>query len=227
MPLHALRISRRIEIVLIKRYLQLKRGDLVCDIGSGDGYWTKRLAAEAKIVGIDIDTPSLQGAQQNGKTANTQYLQASATDMPFADATFDKLFGVCSVEHILENEKAFSEFARCTKPGGVVVLTLDSLSDPRTTDEQRKEHHERYYTPHLYDLPYAKECLEKAGLKLTDHTFIISSPISSRLYSVFDRVRRLQYVLFPVAYPLIRISDAIWGSRTHGWKLAVRAVKPA
>lgn len=225
MPLHALRISRRIEVQIIRRYLDVRPGDQLCDIGSGDGYWLERIAAGARVTGIDIDWPSVTLAQRTHKRASTAFTQASATAMPFPDATFDKVYGVCSVEHIPDNTAAFREFSRCLKPGGVLALTLDSLSFPTITDEHRRNHHEKYFTPHLYRRDDVLACLEDAGLRLTNNEFIISSKGSHALYLQFDRRPRLQYVLFPIAYPFIRASDRLFGSPDHGWKLAIRAVK--
>jgi ubiquinone/menaquinone biosynthesis C-methylase UbiE len=225
MPLHALRISRRIEVNLIKQYLDVQSGDRLCDMGCGDGYWTQKVANGATVYGLDIDKAALTKAVHERRRKNIVYVYGSATVMPFGNGFFNKIYGICSMEHIPDNHAAFSEFCRCLKPGGTLVLTMDSLTHPSVTDEHRRLHHEKYFTPHLYSLDYARECLAKAGLKIVEHTFIISSPLSHALYRVFDRIPRLQYVTFPVSYPLIVLSDKLFGSSAYGWKLAIRAVK--
>jgi SAM-dependent methyltransferase len=185
----------------------------------------ERIAAGERVTGVDIDWSSVRLAQSKHKHANTAFTQASATAMPFPDASFDKMYGVCSVEHIPDNAAAFGEFSRCLKSGGVLALTLDSLSFPTITEEHRRDHHAKYFTPHLYTLEKVSTCLEVAGFRLTDHDFIVSSRGAHALYLQFDRRPRLQYILFPVAYPFIRVSDQLFGSREHGWKLAIRALK--
>lgn len=225
MPLHALRISRRIEVLILQRYLDVQPEDRLCDIGSGDGYWLEKIAKGARVTGIDIDWPSVTMAQAGHKRSNTAYTQSSATAMPFADGAFNKIYGVCSVEHIPDNTAAFREFGRCLEPGGVLALTLDSLSFPTITEEHRRNHHEKYFTPHLYNREIVQECLDDAGFQLTDDEFIISSKGSNALYLHIDRHPRLQYLFFPIAYPYVRISDRLFGSKDCGWKMAVRAVK--
>ena len=225
MPLHALRISRRIEVKLVRQMLKFSSSDAVCDVGCGDGYWTQKISRGKLTVGIDIDAASLAKARDGKYARGVAYTKTSVTAMPFSSNRFDKIFGICSIEHVPDNEAAFAEMGRCLKPGGELVLTLDSLTFPGTTEAQRKEHDRKYFTPHLYDVAYAKECLGKAGLELTEHRYIICSALSHGIYRIIDRQPRIQYLLFPILYPLILWSDGRERSPKGGWKLAIKAVK--
>ena len=224
-PLHALRISRRMEVDLIKKYLQIQPDDRVCDIGCGDGYWTSRIVGNTLTVAIDIDPRSIELARTLRPALNVHYTLMSAEAMAVRDEAFTKIFGVCSLEHIPNNHDAFREFARCLAPGGVLALTCDSLSYPRTTEEQRANHHAKYFTPHLYTLDSIKDYLKAVGMEITDSKYIIATSVSHALYRLFDRVPRLQYATFPVSYPLITLADRFFSTNRYGWKLAIRAVK--
>ena len=223
--LHPFRVSRRLEVNLIRRYLDVQNDDRLCDIGSGDGYWTRRITGSAHSTGLDIDWPSIIEAQENLVENHTEFVMGSAEAMPFENAFFDKVFGICSVEHIPDRESAFAEFRRCLKVGGVLALTLDSLSYPTTTDAQRERHHERFFTPHLYDLETVTRCLEENGMELTDHKFIVSTAVGNFIYRIIEWRYRLQYPFFFLFYPLILLTDTFFSSNRHGWKLAIRAVR--
>lgn len=222
---HRLRVSRRIEVKLIKRYLDAQAGDTICDIGSGDGFWTPRISGSARTTGIDIDWTASRDARHRSGEANARVVLGTAEAMPFPDHHFDKIYGLCSVEHIADIDSAFTEFHRCLKPGGVLALTVDSLTHPATTDEQRKRHHEKYFTPHLFDLDTMQRRLESRGFSLTDHRFIVATALGDLLYRAIERNYRIQYPLFPILYPLLALSDTFFSRNRYGWKLAVRAVK--
>ncbi|MDZ4859815.1 MAG: class I SAM-dependent methyltransferase [Candidatus Hydrogenedentes bacterium] len=225
MPIHPLLVSRRIEVQIIKRMLKFTPDDVVCDIGCGDGYWTSRITRSARTVGVDIDSAALRRAVAIHSRPRLTYVKASVTDMPFPTDYFTRIFGICSIEHVPDNTAAFSEMGRCLRPGGLLALTLDSLTFPGTTQARREEHHRKYFTPHLYDVPYAAECLQSAGLTLVEHQFIICSPSAHRAYNLVSRQPKLQYLGFPILYPLIRWSDARESEPKGGWKLAIKAIK--
>jgi SAM-dependent methyltransferase len=51
-----------------------------------------------------------------------RFVQASATDLPFADSTFDGAWTIWTIEHVPGPDKAFAEIRRILKSGGVVFL---------------------------------------------------------------------------------------------------------
>jgi SAM-dependent methyltransferase len=78
-------------------------------------------------VGVDIAQPALDVAKQAMLEAGVAVLPAlvlaDAKKLPFADASFDRIFflGVLDHMHDWELEAAFSEFKRVLKPGGFVL----------------------------------------------------------------------------------------------------------
>lgn len=52
----------------------------------------------------------------------------SALALPFADAAFDSVFCSQVLEHVPDPEQALREFARCLKPGGVLLLSTPHLA---------------------------------------------------------------------------------------------------
>lgn len=225
LPLDAYKTTRRIEIHILKKYLDVQPSDIMCDIGSGTGYWTEHIGGPAFTVGLDIMWRDTAIAAREHSGPHVQYVLGNAERLPFADQAFTKIFGVCSFEHIPDNRAAFSEFNRCIKPGGVLALTLDSLNYHKISDERRREHAERYYVAHLYNVNNVTALLHDHDFVVTDTRYLLASPISHHVNLLVDRYRRLHYPFFPVTYPLTLASDRLFGRKDEGWKLAVRAVK--
>jgi SAM-dependent methyltransferase len=60
----------------------------------------------------------LRGARERG----LQVVQASATQLPFADGSFDTVCSFKVLAHVPDIRAALAEIARVTRPGGAMVL---------------------------------------------------------------------------------------------------------
>lgn len=106
----------------------LTAGDIVLDLGCGEGRHVISAYTEADViaVGVDLSFDDLRTTQQKfepfaepdnaGKAFGL--LQSDALRLPFADDSFDKV--VCSevLEHIPDWRGALAEIERVLKPGG-------------------------------------------------------------------------------------------------------------
>src|SRR5262245_56918152 len=91
----------------------------VLEIGCDTGLILGRLARDARDAwGIDLSPGMLQVAQRRG----LQAVLASATQLPFADASFDVVCSFKVLAHVPDIAVALSEAARVTRPGGTLVL---------------------------------------------------------------------------------------------------------
>ncbi len=84
----------------------------VLEVGSGRGYLQDLVP---DYTGLDV-SPSV--AQHYHKP----FVVGSATEMPFADSSYDAIWTVWVMEHIPEPERALREMRRVLKPGGVLFL---------------------------------------------------------------------------------------------------------
>jgi SAM-dependent methyltransferase len=97
------------------------------EIGAGTGYFTLNML-RAGLIGeatcSDISVGMLVTLKDNatrlGLKVRTQ--PADAEQLPFADASFDLVFGHAVLHHIPDLERAFGEFARVLAPGGTIVF---------------------------------------------------------------------------------------------------------
>ena len=56
--------------------------------------------------------------------ATAQAIRGSAYELPFADASFDKIIAAEVLEHLPEDGRAMRELARVLKPGGAIAVTV-------------------------------------------------------------------------------------------------------
>jgi ubiquinone/menaquinone biosynthesis C-methylase UbiE len=111
---HALIDALEIELAL--RYATGKR---VLEAGCGTGLILRALAPHAeRAVGIDLSAGMLSHARRRG----LRVAQASVTELPFADASFDVVCSFKVLAHVQPIAQAVAELSRVTRPGGHLLL---------------------------------------------------------------------------------------------------------
>jgi ubiquinone/menaquinone biosynthesis C-methylase UbiE len=96
-------------------------GKDVLEVGCGTGLVLERIASFAKSArGIDLSPGMLEKARARGLDVS----EASATALPFPDESFDVTCSFKVLAHVPDIEKALSEMARVTRPGGMVLAEL-------------------------------------------------------------------------------------------------------
>lgn len=84
----------------------------VLEVGAGSGL----------LQDIVEDYTALEIAGAARRFFHKPFVEASATNMPFADNTFDALWSFRVLEHIPNPERALLEMRRVVKPGGYILL---------------------------------------------------------------------------------------------------------
>jgi ubiquinone/menaquinone biosynthesis C-methylase UbiE len=97
------------------------------EIGAGTGYFTLNMLRAGLIEQAtcsDISPGMLATLKANAKHLGLQVKTkpADAERLPFADASFDLVFGHAVLHHIPDLERAFGEFARVLAPGGTIMF---------------------------------------------------------------------------------------------------------
>jgi SAM-dependent methyltransferase len=110
-------------------------GDRVLDLGCGGGrhaFEVYRRGADVTAVDMNQDeldqveglfgAMKVAGEAPAGAAAET--VNGDATNLPFDDASFDRIIAAEVMEHIPDDAKALGELARVLKPGGLVAVTV-------------------------------------------------------------------------------------------------------
>ena len=151
------------DLIIVKRYLRwfkrlesliyITSSDLILDLGCGAGYLLIPLCGhKANINALDISAPNLRTAKTfiklRGEIPKPNFIQGEATNLPFSDEVFTKVFAFAILEHLEEPGKALSEIYRVLKGGG----TLAILQSYRL-DEYQKLWHRLLWRLHLVNKP--------------------------------------------------------------------------
>jgi ubiquinone/menaquinone biosynthesis C-methylase UbiE len=97
------------------------------EIGAGTGYFSLNLVQAGVIreaTATDISPGMLDALQANAKRLGIEVRteKAEAERLPFDDSSFDLVFGHAVLHHIPDLERAFGEFQRVLRPGGVLAF---------------------------------------------------------------------------------------------------------
>ena len=78
--------------------------------------------------------------------------KGSCTALPLEDGSVDVLTALDVIEHVEHDRQALCEFARVTRPGGIVVITVPALMSLWSDWDVALHHFRRYTRPTLLDL---------------------------------------------------------------------------
>ncbi|MCO6450715.1 MAG: class I SAM-dependent methyltransferase [Caldilineales bacterium] len=137
--------TRAIFALLDKYVGEGKQGRKVLDVGAGAGNMMHHLGQYGDVVGLEYNPKPIPIAHERGFDVR----QGSATDMPFADASFDLVALLDTVEHIADENAVFGETFRVTKPGGSMVVTVPALMWLWSNNDVINLHERRYTAPEM------------------------------------------------------------------------------
>lgn len=103
-------------------------GRSVLEIGCGAAQCARWLGTRgARPVGLDLSMRQLQHARRIDDTTGRRVpvVLGTATDLPFADATFDVVFSAFgALQFVLDAGRAVDEAARVLRPGGTFAFSV-------------------------------------------------------------------------------------------------------
>lgn len=107
----------------------IKLDSPVLDIGCSDGLFgvllTDSLGVHPSLTGVEMNAQALKNAGARARGRYKAMIQASATDLPFADASFKTVMFNASLFAVKPGlESALSEAFRVLEPGGELFATV-------------------------------------------------------------------------------------------------------
>lgn len=118
--------------LLLLRYVPLKQGIKVLDVGCGTGFplleLAQRLGATSTVYGIDPWEAALNRAQQKmqlWRVPNVKLAQGDAAAMPFPDDQFDLIVSNLGLNNFSNPEAVLIECRRVSKPSAKIALATN------------------------------------------------------------------------------------------------------
>ncbi|MBA2347182.1 MAG: class I SAM-dependent methyltransferase [Solirubrobacterales bacterium] len=123
------RLMARFEATLEELFAQAAPTSLL-DVGCGEGVlvheWAKQIAP-ARVVGIDLEEPSIQAGWAERQAENLEYKIMHAENLPFADGEFDCATAIEVLEHVPDPAHTVAEMARCAQRHLLVSVPREPL----------------------------------------------------------------------------------------------------
>lgn len=220
--------AKAIEAKTILSFLELKKGEKVCDIACGAGQQSIKMAKRGcEVYGTDLNARAIETAKLIAKGYDCDFQVGNAEKLPYDSNMFDKVVSVCALEHFANDEKAIEEMNRVLKPGGILVLTVDSFTYKGIKKPFQEKHRTDCSVVNYYSVSQLTQKLEKYRFKVLKSKYFINSPISSFFFTIGIKfgVGYIFRAIFPIAYSLSLFSDWFFGRENEGYLLAIKAQK--
>ncbi len=170
-----------------RRHLNLLQGDLVLDLGSGNGRHTIEACRwPCRVVSVDVDAEELRRSRyflrapkgaspyqrytnfrRDGVPGWADFIVADAEHLPFRNGTFDKVICAEVLEHISDDRQGIEELHRVAKPGAGLAVSVPRYGPERVFWRLSWEY---WHTPgghvRMYRPGELAECLREQGFEL-------------------------------------------------------------
>lgn len=107
------------------QYANIKKGDIVVDLGSGAGndcfIARNEVGDNGKVIGLDFSPEMVTKARSNNAKrgyTNVEFIEADIENMPLEDNTIDVVVSNCVLNLLPQKDKIFKEIYRVLKTGG-------------------------------------------------------------------------------------------------------------
>lgn len=127
-----------------RRHLKLEPGDVMLDLGSGNGRHTIEACRwPCRVVSVDLDPEELRKARyflrapegaeplkrygpakKDGIEGWADFIIADAQHLPFKEGAFDKVVCTEVMEHVPDDKEGISELYRVAKPGALFAISV-------------------------------------------------------------------------------------------------------
>jgi SAM-dependent methyltransferase len=186
-------------------------GQRVLEAGSGTGTLTRYLSSRRRLVAVDVDdhyVTLLSGRYADRPNVRVMRLDLSADAWPdLTDERIDTVVSTNVLEHVRDDEGALRRLHGLLVPGGRLVLLVPAHTALFGSMDRALGHHRRY------DRSSLRALLTRCGFEV--ESLRLFNTVGAVGWFVNGRVLRrgavpaLQAGLFGLAWPLVRLVDAL------------------
>jgi len=145
----------------------------VLDVGCGAGNMIHHLSRYGAVTGLDNYARPLAVCRARGHAATL----APAEAMPFADASFDLVAALDTIEHCEDDRPVLAECYRVLKPGGLLAVTVPAFRWLWTHNDDLNGHKRRYTAAELRD----KLAAQGFGVQRLSYSYFFVFPLAAGL----------------------------------------------
>jgi ubiquinone/menaquinone biosynthesis C-methylase UbiE len=121
-------------------------GETVLEVGFGNGYLLRKIAASYKVTAADVYYP----AQITSELPHVTFVRANIEELPFPEQSFDTVICAHVLEHVQRIPEALSELRRVAKKKLIIVVP-------------RQRPYRYTFDLHLHFFPYEHSLLALTG----------------------------------------------------------------
>lgn len=143
---------RQITAALLDPVCPQARDRTILDAGCGTGgmlAWLKRYAGNGRVTGVDRSRTAVEFCRRGGQITTAQ---ASVTDLPFPDSTFDLVTSFDVLGELSDEasaDRAIDEMLRVLKPKGIAFVRVAAYEWIRSSHDIAQDTQHRYLAGEL------------------------------------------------------------------------------
>ncbi|MFH1473836.1 MAG: arsenite methyltransferase [Candidatus Aenigmatarchaeota archaeon] len=124
---------------------EIKKGDIVLDLGSGAGLdcfiAAKKVGSSGRIIGIDMTEKMIEMSRRNAEKygfKNVEFRLGEIENLPIDDSSVDVIISNCVINLSPDKSKVFKEAFRVLRKGGKLfvsdIVLLEALKEEQKND---------------------------------------------------------------------------------------------
>ncbi len=246
-----MQVTRRMQVPIITRMLDLGKDDILLDLGCGRGNFVYEMSRICRCIGVEI-YPNIKnlGLAQRYRT-NLNFIMGNGLNLPFKNDSLNKLLLGGTLQAITEDKALLQECHRVLKKDSTLVLTVIQdhkairmmydknklftnrltglLNLPRDYIEFNKVHLKHANMTKFYSIDSLTQLLQETGFEVIDSEFAPGRIASG----ILDVLLILSYglkiphsnhpIYFPLLYPTICLIDKLHDGKSGGNELIIKA----
>jgi 2-polyprenyl-3-methyl-5-hydroxy-6-metoxy-1,4-benzoquinol methylase len=221
------------EFIQMFRGVELKKDDVILDLGCGDGSLPLAIGKFVKkVVGVDTLPRCIKDATFKAKEVSekitAEFYYSKLEDAGFQEKSFDKVVSFSVIEHIPNYVEVLEEVFKLLKDDGELIISVDSFS--HFDKELRDIHQQKFEVEKYFEKNELYELLKNVGFREVSIEPIFKSKLAEKWFvrvlnnpgEYFGTFKRLYSFLL---YYIIGYHEKKVKQQDHGIFLIARCKK--